>query len=275
MPVLQQVAAVLRRYPRTYRTARALVVRARGALPPRRVPGIPGPVHRNDLMYEPGSAGAAETYVHVGRSAVAACEQSLAAVGRTWKDVGSALDFGCGHGRVARHLAVALSMSGAPRLTVTDLDAEAVRFVAAQFSARGVISERPLAQLEVGRHDLVWAGSVATHLPEATWMDWIALVARSLNPGGLFVFTSHAPECLDRDFNDEWVQARPSLRADLERSGYAYVPYRYTSGGEYGLTAQTTDRLDHDLTVLGLRRVLHLPTGWEYQDVHAYQLPSS
>lgn len=273
MTALQKVAAVTRRFPRTYRVARRTVAQARGALPPRSVPGIPGPVHRNDLMYEPGAPGAAQAYVHVGRSAVAVCEQGLAAVGRTWTDVGSALDFGCGHGRVARHLSAALAATGPARLTVTDLDAEGVRFVATRFSARGVVSDRPLAELELGRHDLVWAGSVATHLPEATWSEWIALVSRSLNPGGVFVFTSHSPDCVERDFNEEWVSARASVRADLERTGYAYVPYAYSADGSYGLTAQTAERIEHDLGEVGLRPVLHLPAGWEYQDVHVYVRP--
>jgi SAM-dependent methyltransferase len=272
MPVLHKLAGTLRHHPRTYRAARATIVRLRGALPPQRVRGVLGPVHRNDLMFESGVPGAAQAYMRVGQSAVGVCQQSLACVGKTWDDIGSALDFGCGHGRVARHLAAALPSSGAPRLTVTDLDPEGVRFVTQHFGARGVRSDGPLADLDVGRHDLIWAGSVATHLPEATWQEWIAFVRRSLKAHGLFVFSSHGPQCLDRDFNEEWTRARASSRAALENSGYAYVPYSYSLDGDYGLAAQTEDRIARDLMSVGLRPVLHLPEGWEYQDVHAYRL---
>lgn len=271
MLTVQQIAQRIRRQPRLYTIGRAALVRTRRAMAPRTVPGVPGRIHRNDLMYAPGVPDAAEAYDRIGRSAVQRCAEVLAEVGRSWADVRSAADFGCGHGRVARQLAAVLQAGGG-KLTVCDLDPEAVRFCASEFSARGITSARDLSQVDLGLHDLIWAGSVATHLPEQTWLEWIELVSRSLTPGGLFVFTSHGPDCIDADFQVEWIEHRERLRADLDRTGYAYVGYSYLPEAEYGLTAQTTTRIDRDLAAVGMRRVLHRPAGWEYQDVHGFVL---
>jgi SAM-dependent methyltransferase len=267
----EAISRRLRRVPIVYNLARGTLIRTRGLLPPRSVPGVAGRIHRNDLMFYPAAPDGAEAYDRIGRSAVELCEAALAAAGRDWGQVHSALDFGCGHGRVARQLTAVLRPHGG-QLSVCDLDKEAVAFCAAEFGAQPIRSSRDFSQIALGRHDLVWAGSVATHLPEASWLSWIAAIAASLNPGGVFVFTTHGPECIDMDFQVEWVEHRDELRNQLARTGYAYVGYSYLPGAEYGLSAQTAERTDADLAAVGMTRVLLRPAGWEYQDVHGFQL---
>ena len=102
------------------------------------------------------------------------------------------LDFGCGCGRVIRHLhAVARG-----QLHGTDYNREAIdwcrqslRF--GKFEANGLWP--PLPYME-GEFDLIYALSVFTHLPEALQVAWMSELSRVLKPGGHLLITTHG-EC--------------------------------------------------------------------------------
>jgi hypothetical protein len=67
------------------------------------------------------------------------------------------LDFGCGHGRVTRWFVAAFPKA---QIHITDYQKTAVEFCVANFGCRATDNEIPAA-----RFDLVWLGSVFTHLP--------------------------------------------------------------------------------------------------------------
>lgn len=101
----------------------------------------------------------------------------------------SVLDFGCGCGRVIRHLECFSNAS----LHGTDVNGRLIGWCrehlqVAAFSTNGMAP--PLA-FEDGRFDLIYAFSALTHLSESLQREWMAELARVLRPGGCLVLSLH------------------------------------------------------------------------------------
>jgi SAM-dependent methyltransferase len=261
----------LKKRPSLYRLARRIRLAAGHLLPPTVLPGVPGRVHRNDLMLEDRSSRSAEVYGATGREAVELIGQALRASGRTFSDVTAALDFGCGHGRVLRWLVERIDPS---RVTACDLDPEAVRFCASEFAVMPLVSDRSFQSVAQGSYDLVWAGSVATHLPEDAWRTWVTLMPQLLQPGGVVVFTTHEPALvLSGVYTPDLQREGKRLKECLDKTGFAYLPYRHYGAEGYGIAFHDRRRVDQDMSEVGLRRTLFLRRGWvTHQDVHAFML---
>lgn len=77
------------------------------------------------------------------------------------------LDLPCGHGRVLRWLRAHYHYA---KITACDLDADGVDFCAKTFGATPVLSQPDLARLSFPEpFDLIWCGSLLTHLPLESW----------------------------------------------------------------------------------------------------------
>lgn len=102
---------------------------------------------------------------------------------------GRVLDFACGYGRVLRYVIHGL---GAARVTGAEILPDAVEFVGSTLGATGLASSTDPDDLDVeGRYDLVVVSSLFTHLPEATFVPWLARLHRLVAPGGLLVLSVH------------------------------------------------------------------------------------
>ncbi|MFN2632888.1 MAG: class I SAM-dependent methyltransferase [Thermoanaerobaculia bacterium] len=96
------------------------------------------------------------------------------------------LDFGCGVGRVTRHVA---RSGSAVELHGVDVDADAIRWLAAshppgRFVACGRL---PPANVPASSFDVVYAVSVFTHFDETMESAWLEELDRLLCPGGLLI----------------------------------------------------------------------------------------
>jgi SAM-dependent methyltransferase len=99
------------------------------------------------------------------------------------------LDMPCGHGRVCRMLRAAFPDA---HMTVCDLDPDGVDFCAAQFNAEPLYSRENVREVTVARSfDLIWCGSLFTHLDRHRWIDFLEFFANHLVPNGVLVFTTH------------------------------------------------------------------------------------
>ena len=112
----------------------------------------------NDGMY----AGDGAHYFRVGLGAVGLIEEAVKAAGMSDEDVRRVLDLPCGGGRVLRFLVRRFPRA---RFVACDLQQDMADFCARQFGARAVYSKDDLEALSFAeRFDLVWCGSLATHL---------------------------------------------------------------------------------------------------------------
>jgi SAM-dependent methyltransferase len=164
--------------------------------------------------------GVRGAYFLAAASALEVIRQSLAAAGDP--PVESILDFPCGWGRVLRMLRVAFPKAA---LTVSDIDRGGVDFCARTFGARPAYSAHDPADVDLGEaFDLIWCGSLFTHLPAERWRGFLDLFARSLRPGGVLVFTTLAGELTDVQLRALIDPAEfDAIRERYERDGHGYV----------------------------------------------------
>lgn len=206
----------------------------------RELPGVQGRVHYDDTMLGGETPDWVESYLSAGTSALDAIERGLGASGRKFSDVRRCLDFGCGYGRILRQLCERIP---ARWITAMDLDPVAVRFCRNEFGVRTRISSRHIDDLRLASYDLIWVGSVFTHLPPADVDRLLEKLGGALSPGGVLVFSSHGEWSVTNlshfygaEFAAESEQIyQEYLDVGISYRGYAQ-PFRDEPQGSYGMT---------------------------------------
>lgn len=228
-----------------------------------------------DRMYSPGNE---RHYYYVGRSNLLTIfnilniRKSYPGGAAPLRDI---LDFGCGHGRVTRWLRAAFAQA---QLHVTDLDKAAVAFCTESFGCQDTQGEVP-----ENSFDLIWVGSVFTHLPEPVAEALLGRLMAALRPNGVLVFSSQGRFAVERmkDFdwgNDkrEWMHYALS-RPDFERAvslyhetGYGYVDYPHLKA--YGVCIARPEWYSRRvLRDTGFTQILFQEKGSDnHQDVSAF-----
>jgi SAM-dependent methyltransferase len=129
-----------------------------------------------------------------GEQGVQALQGILAPHGIQLADFARILDFGCGCGRVLRHLPAATTAL----LHGTDSNAEAIHWCSEHLAcARFTVNslEPPLEYADQ-TFDLIYAFSVFTHMTGALQRAWTAELRRCLKPGGYLVMSTHGDRYL-------------------------------------------------------------------------------
>jgi SAM-dependent methyltransferase len=176
-------------------------------------------------------AGDLDDYLGVGCSAVAQVAHAMAICGRT--SLPRILDFACGHGRVLRALRVVFPEA---ELTACDVDRAGVDFCARQFGATAVYSDPDPARVELdGEFDLIWVGSLMTHLDAARCREFLDLLRRHLGGRGVLLFSSHGRNAVKRWPRDD--ERAMAIVAEFERDGFGYRNHAGVEG--YGTSAFT------------------------------------
>src|SRR5262245_38284150 len=104
--------------------------------------------------------GDLESYLSVTYSAIAQIGHAMTACGITSFE--RVLDLPCGHGRAMRGLRAAFPEA---ELTACDVNREGVDFCAERFGAVPVYSDPDPERIPLeGTYDLIWVGSLLTHL---------------------------------------------------------------------------------------------------------------
>jgi SAM-dependent methyltransferase len=173
----------------------------------------------------PTSINPIRDYLADGWRTLAELMLLLEQVGQPLTQCQSVLEFASGHGRFTRHLVKAL---GAPRVTVSDVVADAVAFSRGAFGVQGFASHaQPEALHWPQRYDLVFVLSLFSHLPQSSWTRWLRQLWRAVAPGGLLVFTTHGTEAARR------------AGVTLDEQGYFFAPSSESNAiaaQEYGTT---------------------------------------
>ena len=241
----------------------------------------------NDGMIRwPPFGGGREQYFELAQEAVQIILDTMRAVGIG--EPRTILDLPCGHGRVLRMLKAAFPQS---QLSACDIDHEAVNFCVDTFGAKPVYSSASTEPHDIPLKwdfDLIWCGSLLTHLGAERFFSLLKKFESHLTPGGLLVFTTsghHAYRILqrllspgeasqehepaDRQYFPLPDEAMVNHAAAYETNGFAH----YEIGDHFGSSLSSPAWVCRQLERLPtLRLVNYLEQGWgSTQDVVACQ----
>lgn len=213
----------------------------------------------SDEMYD----GDMRRYLRVAYSGLRLIHLSLLAAGASTPR--SILDLPCGHGRMLRLLRVAFPDA---EITASDLNHDAVDFCAGQFGVQGVYSASSTREIPIDRSfDLVWCGSLLTHLSEDRWPEFLEYFCARLNPGGVAVFTTHGSLTASWLTSGQYLYGIDRSAADRVLEGYRATGFGYAdyqNGSEYGVSLSSIGWV-HDAVarVAGWRLVACFPKAWD------------
>lgn len=189
----------------------------------------------NDEMF----GGDLDDYLGVAETAVAQIAHAMALTGRT--DCQRILDLPCGHGRVMRALRAVFTDA---ELIACDINRDGVDFCAAQFGALPVYSKPDPREIPLdGTFDVIWVGSLLTHLDAPRCRAFLRFLCERLRPNGLLLVSMHGRHAVWRWPNNDRRLAK--IRRDFERKGFGYADHAGNSG--YGTSAFTVGWLAGEL----------------------------
>ncbi len=138
-------------------------------------------------------SGNSEHYFSVGRSALLNIRCALQLAGASPPK--RVLDLPCGHGRVMRTLKAEFADA---EISACDINLDGVQFCCQEFGAVPIPSHRDCSQIPLkGEYDLIWCGSLITHLDAIRTRDLLRFFAAHLTSGGVLVFTTHGRRSVD------------------------------------------------------------------------------
>jgi SAM-dependent methyltransferase len=170
-------------------------------------------------------------YWRSGQRALDCIRLGMLAAGKTAAT--SVLDLPSGHGRVLRWIKAEFPDA---RLGACDIDHDAVDFCAATFGATPVYGHEDPADIDIDApYELIWCGSLFTHLPPERWDGFLALFERALAEDGLLVFTTHGRRISElirdpetgRGYLKEPAQREQVLKG-YEQEGLGYCDYTFS-----------------------------------------------
>jgi SAM-dependent methyltransferase len=190
-------------------------------------------VSRNDSMV---AAGAEQQYYDIGRSAL----QLITMAGELCDKphYPKILDYACGHGRVLRWIKAQYPYA---EITACDIDEDAVEYCASTFEVKGAVADNSFANGTFeNQFDLIWCGSLLTHLDSKHWWAALERMIAWTAECGVLIFSVQG-----RFLASEMLSGRAAYASnvDVERllenyrkSGYAFEPYFENPHNEYGMT---------------------------------------
>jgi hypothetical protein len=187
-----------------------------------------------DEMWNTGPAW----YWGVGRSGLDCIMKGLLA--SPISSPSSILDLACGYGRVSRHIRSAFPDA---RLIWCDIDGP--DFCAKHFGGEALRSDRELLNVGLPRVDVIWIGSLFTHVTEHRARAWLAHISACLNSGGALIATFHG-----RTAARLYRSALPAMTPLIDRiepqcasTGWGYEAYDAAHDPEWGFSMTRVDCL--------------------------------
>jgi SAM-dependent methyltransferase len=205
-------------------------------------------------------------YLSVGVSALTDIRDALAISGIEARTI---LDMPCGFGRVTRALRAAYPEAD---ICVSDIDSKALEFCARTFGAMPLQSQSDFAALNFRRKfDLIWVGSLITHLPADATCAFLRFVLRHLSPRGVALLSSHGAFVAGK-FRGAAVHAQ--VLSDFFRTGYGFADYPETdiSVQRYGNSIVSREWLSARISDLRGKVLFYRDHSWDnHHDVVAFR----
>jgi 2-polyprenyl-3-methyl-5-hydroxy-6-metoxy-1,4-benzoquinol methylase len=147
--------------------------------------------------YEHDLGIAAFKFVEAGLRRYDAYDQLVTQVFGGFDRLDSVLDFASGYGRLTRILVQKLAKE---RIWVSDIYREAIAWQVKTYGVQGFFSTPSPQDLSHDRvHDVVWVGSLFSHLPNGLFQDWLAKIWSFVGPRGVLAFSVHDESLLSAD----------------------------------------------------------------------------
>jgi SAM-dependent methyltransferase len=138
----------------------------------------------------------------------------------------SVMDFASGYGRLTRIL---LQKLRPEQIWVSDIYEDAMAWQAENFGVRTVVSSPDPAEFRhEERHDIVFVGSLFSHLPAKLFHAWLERLYRLVAPGGVLAFSVHDESFLPEDQTIDpsglsYFRTSESGSLDTDVYGMSYV----------------------------------------------------
>lgn len=231
-----------------------------------------------DRTISPSETMNNQWYFDVGTSAI---NNIVLAWQSSWIDsISRVLDLPCGHGRVLRHL---VKLFPHAEFDACDLDKEGIAFCAKTFGARPLLSKSDLTSMNFDTpYDLIWIGSLFTHISRDLMRAWLSHLAKFLSPHGFLVGTTHGRWC-EYVYTVNPYISKDSWHAilnDYRKTGYGYCDYRSHESheylkGSYGVSLARPSVTVADIeSIPGVRLMMYRERAWsDHQDVFAIGKP--
>lgn len=232
--------------------------------------GVDETIASRDGMFQ---AHRREHYFAVGRDAVAIVALAMLKAGT--EKFETVLDLPCGAGRVLRHLVRFLPDAS---FVASDIDDDYVEFCARQFGAEPLLSQQDLRDVGLDRPvDLVWCGSLLTHVSADRFEAALRHMIGWLSPGGIAIFTLHGRWSARRQAETPYKyldeNAFAPIAEGMTRDGFGYADYpdAHRRLGELGWGINVS--LPHWVThivegIEDVRLLDYTERGWDnHQDV--------
>lgn len=190
-------------------------------------------VSRNDGMV---ATGAEQQYYDIGRRAL----QLIAMAGDLCDKphYPKILDYACGHGRVLRWLKAQYPYA---EITACDIDPDAVEYCASIFDVKGAVADDSFAKATFeNQFDLIWCGSLLTHLDSKNWWAALERMIAWTAECGVLIFSVQG-----RFLASEMLSGRAAYASNVDvvrllenyrESGFAFEAYFENPHNEYGMT---------------------------------------
>jgi SAM-dependent methyltransferase len=190
--------------------------------------GVIYDVSPRDHMYNSYDEDDRDGYFSLGRAALDCIRVALlTAQVESPKNI---LDLPSGHGRVLRYLKAEYPEA---QLAACDIDHEAVDFCATTFGATPIYGhEHPDAINCEGGFDLIWCGSLLTHLNKGYWAAFLNFFESLLADRGILIFTTSGRKIAAKLADDEdgatfmkEPEAREVILEAYNQGGFGYANY--------------------------------------------------
>lgn len=235
------------------------------------VPRVSREVMVDDHMFSEENP---DHYFRVGRSAITCVTAALMLARRPAPR--RILDFACGSGRVTRWLKAAFPEA---TIVVSDVREDSLTFLKNTFGVETVLSNPVFSDISFDEpFDLVWCGSLITHLPQEQTRIFLESCGSWLSADGVAAVTFHGREVQRRmdSSNQRYLSTTDAAKVihGLKMAHYGYVNYPGQTNIGFSISQpewilSELIRLNHSLVALS-------EAAWDnHQDVVAFMCRKS
>jgi SAM-dependent methyltransferase len=205
-----------------------------------------------------------------GYEALSTCHLAIKRAGVRVKDI---LDFGCGHGCVAR-----MFKAQYPQATVygQDVPEAWLDWCRENLGIETIKSPEKISDVKMtpDSFDVIWVGSVFTHIPEDAFDHLLSELLSALKKPGLLVFTTagHKVRIGFQPGKEKLISKEGGEEAlqQYDETGYGFTPYVGGTYDAWGRAIVTLDKVLEKIQKHDARLISFQEGGWgDRQDVYA------